>query len=145
MKRILLWMLVLLGVAACNESVNYGNWNHLRGDWNIVRVGDWVLDPASAASVGQVHPVLCFAQEGNQVSGYLGCNHLTGALQVHPDDATLADFSSIGRTMMLCEDMATEESILATLARVCHYRIEKETTMYFLDGEGKVLMVLNRR
>ncbi|MBO7279079.1 MAG: META domain-containing protein [Bacteroidales bacterium] len=142
MKKIVLMAIVLLGLAACSGSVQYSDWNALQGEWQIVQVG---AERVELDKEGGIPPLLGFSKEDNRVYGYLGCNQLTGALVIHPEDVTVADFSSVGRTMMLCEDMALEDAILAALAQVRHYQISEENHLQLFNADGQVMMTLKMR
>lgn len=84
--------------------------------WQLVELYGRPVEPAADGR----RPYLLFAPGGGSVSGFAGCNRITGGYAV-PAPARLS-FSRIARTMMACAaDMEVEEAFLRALETVDGY------------------------
>lgn len=135
---------VLLGLAGCSSSADYADWNALDGEWNVLRVGDYVVDIPGYENPDEV-PFIGFQPEDGSVYGLLGCNRLVGVRIIDAKHPQVADFSNLGSTLMLCEDMKVEDKLLPALRSVVHYQIAPNGYLQLLDAEGAVVIELQKR
>lgn len=54
------------------------------------------------------------------------------------------DLSQVGATMMLCHDMATEQSVLDALGHVKGYKAAGEGRVDLTDNSGKTVLSLQK-
>lgn len=105
----------------------------LRGEWRVTELdGEKLKD-------GESGLLLAFAEDG-RVSGFAGCNRLTGRYEAA--DAAL-HFSAIGLTRMACPapSMAVESRFVAALGAVASARLTAEQ-FELRDGVGAVRLKL---
>lgn len=99
--------------------------------WKLVRLNG---APVRVAP-GQREPHLILARDQQRVSGYGGCNRLTGSFGLGEDRLSFRGFAG---TMMACPGMEQEQRLLQALEKVERYRISG-SHLEVLDGSGTVL------
>lgn len=107
----------------------------LEGEWSVMAVGDMVVPDSAAA-------FLSFNIAEQSLSGYTGCNYLTGALH-SVVDASKPLFSAVGSTRKWCPDMTVEDALLPVLSHVVDFTVDSDT-LYLLDSVGSSVIVLVR-
>ena len=144
MKHMIVFGAMLIGLVSCSGSSSYADWNDLDGVWTVLRVGTSIVDVPDESDSDSV-PYVGFNSQDGTVYGSLGCNQLMGVRVVDPKHPECADFSALGTTLMLCDDMELEEMLLGALWSVVHYQIAPNGYLQLIDGDGAVLMELQRR
>ncbi len=127
--RALLCMILLLGVAACNETVT---------SIHPLEATAWQIP-----SVQNAQPITVqFDSKEKQVRGFSGCNHFSGTYEIEQNQIS---FGPLTRTEMACADSAqnkTEQTFLDALSRVDSYLYEQNTlTLY--DAHALQLLTLH--
>ena len=138
MYKIVLAVLAAALFAGC-ASEKAGVWTELQGEWNVVEIDGMQVVADSLENRAYIG----FSPADTSIFGCAGCNRLVGRIGLGVD-ATVADFSAIGTTMMMCADMSVENVFLPALREVKSYYAVSESRMEFRDSEGKVRMVLEK-
>lgn len=138
MYKIVLAVLAAALFAGC-ASEKAGVWTELQGEWNVVEIDGMQVVADSLENRAYIG----FSPADTSIFGCAGCNRLVGRIGLGYD-ATVADFSAIGTTMMMCADMSVENVFLPALREVKSYYTVSESRMEFRDSEGKVRMVLEK-
>ncbi len=136
MKKIIAMAAISLAIASCSTQKAGTSIN---GEWNIVKVENKTIQAEDKDS----QPFLGFELNDKSVYGYVGCNQLTGALNINEQQKTI-DFSQSGLTQMMCPDMSTEEAILKAMGNTTAYRQEGEKLL-LLDKNGNITMELKKK
>lgn len=103
-------------------------------EWRLVRLGNDLVQPAS----GRGSPHLILSSDGRRLSGFTGCNRLTGAYTI---DADQLRFGRASSSEMACpQGMALEQDFLNMLAKVRGWRIQS-VQLELLDGQRSRLAV----
>ncbi|HKP28018.1 MAG TPA: YbaY family lipoprotein [Gemmatimonadales bacterium] len=105
--------------------------------WKLINLGaEEVHIPAGAREV-------YLQLKGGQMSGFSGCNSLSGKYEISADQLKLTQMAS---TMMYCEGpgMAIEKSLNAAVERVARYRIDGNF-LELLDEAGTSLAKFESR
>ena len=99
--------------------------------WKLTRLGDQPVLP----TIQEREPHLVLSSEENRVSGFSGCNSLSGSYTLNGDSI---GFSPMASTMMACADGAdVERAFFAALERVRTWRLLGRN-LDFLDAEGEL-------
>lgn len=110
----------------------------LDGKWMVTR-----MDGKYITQSGKT-PYLSFHVKEGRISGFTGCNRLTGAISVQNMLKGRADFTKTGSTRMLCADDKYERAFLKNLAEA--YTISYESRKLVLrDKNGEQLLVLAKQ
>jgi len=100
--------------------------------WRLVTLGEDKV----AAPEGVRAAYFVMQSGSHRVSGYSGCNDMTGSYTLKGAQLT---FGQVGGTMMACMDgMELEQKFHLMFPRVAAWRIDGET-LQLLDGAGTVL------
>jgi heat shock protein HslJ len=106
--------------------------------WKLIGLGDV---PVAAANQ-QRNPHLMLNSETHRVSGFGGCNRLTGSFTLNGDHLT---FSRVAGTMMAClEGMQTEKTFLQIFSQVNSWKIIGERLELY-DTGGKLVASFEAR
>jgi heat shock protein HslJ len=106
--------------------------------WRIVRVGDEDI----AVGKGQREPHLILHADNQRVSGFGGCNTLTGDYTTNGDQLT---FGQLTGTKMAClTGMEQERALEEALTKVVRWRASGER-LELLDDAGDTLVQLESR
>ncbi len=105
----------------------------------VQRDGEWALANLPGAPANAPRPTLTI--NGNQLSGFAGCNRVIATIE---SDGNVAGFfrGSPGVTEMYCEGnsaMEMEQAFLAALNRTGDARIE-EGALVFYDADNREIM-----
>lgn len=112
-------------LAGCSTTGSGSKTNAVTGTmWYISKIGTTQLTKASATEV----PHLQFTTEN--VSGFTGCNRLSGAVTI---DGPALTFGPMASTKMMCEQAPLENRILKALSAVRSYTINA-TSLYLLGA-----------
>lgn len=128
---------IILSACASNKAVEKRS--PLAGEWSIVTVDG---KNVKAAEDGDA-PFIGFDVKENRVYGNAGCNLLTGGLQADMKAGTI-DFSALGSTRKMCQNMETERVVLNALGRTQKFEA-KGKSLTFADAAGKTVMTLKRK
>ena len=108
------------------------------------RDGRWLIDEVKGEKVTATEqvPFLEILTSKRRVHGNLGCNIYNATIPMDFSDNAIS-FASGQMTMMMCPDMATEDSIRAALQEVKAFNLDGDT-LSLLDGDGNTVLVLLR-
>jgi len=102
--------------------------------WRLVRLGAYDV-PAAAPGF---EPHLVLDSHTKRISGFGGCNRITGTYRLEADKLT---FIGMAATMMACvKGMETEDAFLKMLNHVQHWKISGQQ-MELDDANGSVIAV----
>ena len=136
MKKVISCLFVALMTALVMVScTSKKNLDVLEGEWGVVVVGDMAVPDS-------VDAFLSFNVAEQTLSGYAGCNYLTGTLH-DIVDVPKPLFSAIGSTRKWCPDMTIEDALLPALSHVVDFSIENDT-LFLLDATGASVVALVR-
>ena len=108
--------------------------------------GEWSIENVKGEKVtAEEIPFLGFDVKEQRIYGSTGCNLLTGSLPVDSLAQGVIDFSAMGSTRKMCHDMKAEQTILGALATVEGFSFDKEGNLVLTDGEGKNVMLLEKK
>lgn len=77
-------------------------------------------------------PFLMFTQEGNKLTGNLGCNSVVGTYELGEGNR-LSFAENLAVTMMACVDMTIEDQFKEVLGRVDNYTLNEDGTVLSLN------------
>lgn len=138
MYKIILAVLAAAVMAGCSSNKS-GAWTELSGEWNVVEIDGTRI----VADSLQNRAYIGFSPADSSIFGCAGCNRLVGRMGLG-EDPTVADFTAIGTTMMMCPDMSVEEMFLPALREVKGYVSTDENHIELRDASGNVRMVLEK-
>lgn len=106
--------------------------------------GRWLIDEVKGEKVTATEqvPFLEILTSKRRVHGNLGCNIYNATIPMDFSDNAIS-FANGQMTMMMCPDMATEDSIRAALQEVKAFNLDGDT-LRLLDGDGNTVLVLLR-
>lgn len=138
MRKVLFAALAAALIVACSGK-KAASWADLSGEWNVVSIDgtEVVVDSLSQ------QPFIGFNGDGS-IYGCAGCNRIIGSTNVG-EDPTVADFSKLGTTMMMCPNMELEESFLSAMKDVKSYYVLDDQHIEFAGASGDIRMVLERK
>lgn len=121
--------------------------NTLTTETDIIQDAYWVLVSLEGQNVQAPQDTrtayIRFEENENDVSGYTGCNRLSGKYTLTGQRLQLSDLSS---TRMACADMQMEEKMMEVLKRVDTYRIGGDVlTLYAGDKAVATFMTGNQQ
>lgn len=134
-RMIIAVVAALAAVGCCGEKA--GLWPELSGEWNVIEIDGTMV----SADSSETKPYIGFSPADSSIFGCAGCNRIVGRIGID-EDATVANFSKIGTTMMLCEDMSVENMFMPALAAVKNYYRVSDNRIELRDADGNVRMVL---
>lgn len=97
----------------------------LNGSWKLVSASGNILKNIPEAQV----PQLSFETGANTVTGFTGCNRLTGQFTVDKDQLTLGPIIT---TKKACENMEVEMAVGKFLTNVGFYKVDQDK-LYLYD------------
>jgi heat shock protein HslJ len=124
MKKIslLIALLVVLAVALPAQQTT----SSLNGSWKLVSAsGNIIFKNIPEAQI----PQLRFETAENSVTGFTGCNRLSGQFTVEKDQLTLGPIIT---TKKACENMEIELTVGKFLTNVGFYKVEQDK-LYLYD------------
>ena len=87
-------------------------------------------------------PCLIFDTKGNKISGNVGCNRLTGKLNINGDNKLSISILPVATTRMTCPGLETENNILSTLSSVKTFeRLDLKRIVLYTSGGSEVLVL----
>lgn len=106
--------------------------------------GRWLFDTVRGEKIGTTDkvPFLEIYSSKRRVHGNLGCNIYNATIPMDFSDNAIS-FANGQMTMMMCPDMATEDSIKAALQEVETFKLDGDT-LSLLDGAGNTVLTLLR-
>ncbi len=118
-------MVSLLFIACNNEKINSGKKpTELQTTWHLKILND---KPVTAESAN-----LCFISGSNKISGFTGCNRLTGSYFIEPGKV---EISPAAATRISCpEEETIEKEFLATLVKSDSLTIESDSLKLYCDA-----------
>ena len=131
-------------VTGCqSKKAAAASFSDLGGEWNIVEMNGQKLPPE------ETRPFLSFDVAAKRVSGYTGCNRLSGAIIYDETQKNNIQFSKVITTRMACMDMRYENEVLKTLDKIARFGASKEVTstpsILLYGADDTPLLVLEKR
>lgn len=107
--------------------------------WKLMAVGSTPVETVEGAR--EIHIV--FNSQNLRVSGFTGCNRMTGGYRIEGEKMEL---SNVAGTMMACvgSGMETEQRVHAMLGKVAGWKITGET-LQLRDANGTVIAMFESR
>jgi copper homeostasis protein (lipoprotein) len=78
--------------------------------WRLVELSG---KPVAKAADENRQPHLAFTREGHRVTGFAGCNRITGGFEFRPPN--MLYFTGVAATRMMCPDMSVEDALMKAL------------------------------
>lgn len=122
--------------SGCGEFINPAY--QLSGTWQLVSLNG---ETAKAEDYSRELPELNFEAFAQKVSGYSGCNRLTGSYKA--DETGLLNFLPLATTRMMCEGKNKEVAFLSALNGISGYKIESDHLM-LLSGDEVVVEFVSK-
>ena len=108
----------------------------------VLSASFWKVLTMNGEELSGPAPDMKLNPEEKTVSGFAGCNRMSGELKV---DGNKISFGRLGVTRMMCDNMNTEDQFLKNIEKVVTYKISDNQQVLFLFGEsGEELMTLHR-
>jgi heat shock protein HslJ len=123
MKQVSLLITLLIFLAVVSPAQQTSS--PLNGSWKLVSASGNILKNIPEAQV----PQLSFETGANAVTGFTGCNRLTGQFTVEKDQLTLGPIIT---TKKACENMEVEMAVGKFLTNVGFYKVEQDK-LYLYD------------
>lgn len=114
--------------SGCGEFINPAF--QLSGTWQLVSLNGEV---ANVEDYSKELPELNFEAFAQKVSGYSGCNRLTGSYQA--DETGLLKFSPLATTRMMCMSKNKEGAFLSALSGVSSYKFDSDHLLLLKGDE----------
>ncbi|MFP8967569.1 META domain-containing protein [Pokkaliibacter sp. CJK22405] len=134
MTRLLLVLPAVALIAGCSltPANERGQTEPLQGtDWQLYQVLD------QPVTVETTRPLsIQFATQGNQVSGYSGCNRFSGTYSLYGGRMS---FEPLISTKMACRDMNTEQRYMDALSSVRSWEA-KGTELWLMNADQQPLL-----
>ncbi len=108
------------------------------GTWDVTELRGEPVTP------GEGTPYLTFDLNRFRISGFTGCNRITGSLRPGEVEGGKPDFSKLGTTRMACPDDQYEERFMSAL-RATASLMTNGPTMLLKDAGGQTLVKLKKR
>ncbi|MDE6444920.1 MAG: META domain-containing protein [Muribaculaceae bacterium] len=112
------------------------NFQFLNGTWAVREIDGQAVDVPDMKLVIDV-------DEG-KLHGNTGCNIINGSLETDMDAANSISFQGIAMTRMACPDANYETQFVMALEEATKAKPLKDNRVALLNGEGKVVLVLER-
>lgn len=136
MKRLtpaLCFLVGTLSVAACTaergaQATGSDPGSLENVEWKLVE-----LDGAPVTLSGDRVPNITFSSKDKRVTGFAGCNRLTGGYELKDDQL---HFTGVATTRMFCPDPNPETALLRALEATSRWKVE-DRTLDLLDASGK--------
>ncbi len=78
--------------------------------------------------------------EKERVFGNLGCNNFFGAYKLNKNSL---EIGQVGSTMMMCQNMQTEQDFAKVLQDVKTYKIDKNSLVFFDENSKEIAKFRN--
>ena len=126
-----------IAFSSCSSSRNTAKAGKacLLGEWTIVSALD------TSTEGGMKPAVISFSEDG-KVNGCATVNNFFGEYTSKGKSLSFSD--KMGMTRMMGSSMEMESAITTAMMQVSSYSV-KDKTAVLLDGNGKTVMVLNRK
>ena len=115
----------------------------LNGEWFVQEMNGNML------SAGDQTPYLVFDMSQSTVSGYAGCNRLSGRVEYSQMQSNIIKFMQMVTTRMACMDMSIEDEFLKTLDKVVRFDSSDQTppvrTINLYGTDGSKILVLQKK
>lgn len=121
---------IAAGLLTCLLSACLENGSNIRlsdGRWQLMELHDSYIDLPDT-----LRPWVEFSSSKDQFTGYGGCNHLFGAVEI---TGNVWAFKEIGATKMACERLVVEDDFIDALTRSNRYRQEGDRLIILRDEE----------
>lgn len=111
----------------------------LNGTWDVVELRGASITPEEGT------PFLNFDTQQNHLSGFTGCNRMTGMLDIKALLSGTADFSKIGTTRMLCAEDKYESKLLKAMSEATKIKAGNGPILLLTNESGSRLITLRKR
>lgn len=111
----------------------------LTGEWDIVKLEGNKVTPTD----GDIAPYLAFDVVNGRFFGYGGCNYMMGSF--FTGEGNEIQLSTEGVTMMMCPDIAFQDSLIQALTDIRQYDITKQGELQLSSGSDRTLIALTKR
>lgn len=108
------------------------------GTWDVTELRGEAVTP------GEGTPYLTFDMSHHRISGFTGCNRITGTMVPGEVESGKPDFSKLGTTRMACPDDKYEERFMSAL-RASTSLMTNGPTMLLKGAGGQTLVKLKKR
>ncbi len=137
MNKLIGWLIVVV-LAGCSGQKKTINARQIQN-------GEWALDTLQGKPVlFQDKEITISFGENNLLSGFAGCNHLSGTYQLKPNGQL--DLSKVGVTRKLCPEpeMKQEDEFLSMLSAVKYAAIQNQELM-LKDEKEHILSTFKKK
>ena len=100
----------------------------------------WELISLNQKEIKKVEKVANINFEKERVFGNLGCNNFFGAYKLNKNSL---EIGQVGSTMMMCQNMQTEQDFAKVLQDVKTYKIDKNSLVFFDENSKEIAKFRN--
>ena len=100
----------------------------------------WELISLNQKEIKKVEKVLNINFEKERVFGNLGCNNFFGTYKSNKNSL---EIGQVGSTMMMCQNMQTEQDFAKVLQDVKTYKIDKNSLVFFDENSKEIAKFRN--
>ncbi|MCD7978283.1 MAG: META domain-containing protein [Tannerellaceae bacterium] len=131
---------ICMACGTMKRSSNNLPFSSLNGEWLVQEMNGNRID------AGEQTPYLNFDMEQGTVSGYAGCNRLSGKVEYSQLQNNILKFMQMVTTRMACMDMSIEDEFLKTIDKVVRFDSPDTSApvrtidLYGIDG-SKILVL----
>lgn len=112
----------------------------INGEWNILTIENQEVKTEAGALLQ-----LNFDAENKRVSGKIGDNLLTGALESAGEQDCSISFEQTAATMMAGPNLELEDKVKGALVRITSFEVLSEKQVALLDASGEEVILLERK
>lgn len=132
---------LLAATTSCKTSNNAAtSTSALNGEWKITEVNGQNITKTKNPN----EAFIGFDVAKKSMYGSTSCNRLFGELNADANKGTIS-FGNVGSTLMMCEDIKTEEQVLKAVNETKSYELKGGKKLTLKSADGKVLMTLQKR
>lgn len=132
---------LLAAATSCKTSNNAAtSTSALNGEWKITEVNGQNITKTKNPN----EAFIGFDVAKKSMYGSTSCNRFFGELNADANKGTIS-FGNVGSTLMMCEDIKTEEQVLKAVNETKSYELKGGKKLTLKSADGKVLMTLQKR
>jgi len=132
-----LMMILLLVATLCNVHGQQPA-TSLNGNWKLVASSGSLVQQLQQTQV----PELRFDTSDKTISGFAGCNQLSGQFTIEKDQLTIGPLIL---TKKACEHMELEFIIERFLTNVGSYKLERDSLYLYNKSDRNIYLLFNRK
>ena len=130
---LVVFIAIFFGACSLKKGVEVENISLENSKWELISLNQKEIKKAE--KVANIN-----FEKDSRVFGNLGCNNFFGTYKLNKNSL---EIGQVGSTMMMCQNMQTEQDFAKVLQDVKTYKIDKNSLIFLLENSKEIAKFRN--